>query len=51
MHPTFVHVPPKVEYFSIIATFFPNWEALIPAIYPPGPDPITIISYFLSVFV
>ena len=47
MHPTFKQVPPKVAYFSIIATFFPNCDALIAAIYPPGPEPITIMSYFM----
>lgn len=49
MHPTFKHVPPKVEYFSINATFFPNCDALIAEMYPPGPEPITMISYFIAV--
>ena len=40
---------PKVEYFSIIAAFKPNCEALTAAIYPPGPDPITIKSYFIFI--
>ena len=47
IHPQFKHIPPNV-FFSIIATYLPNCAALIAATYPPGPDPITITSYFLG---
>ena len=45
MHPTFKHVPPSVEYFSIIAVFMPNCAQRIAATYPPGPEPIMATSY------
>ena len=44
MQPTLRQVPPKVEYFSIIAVFNPSWEQRIADTYPPGPEPIIITS-------
>ena len=44
MQPTFKQVPPSVFLDSMQAVFNPNWEDLIAATYPPGPDPITITN-------
>ena len=43
MHPRFKQVPPS-WFFSMIATLEPSCAALIAAVYPPGPAPITIKS-------
>ena len=49
MQPTFKHVPPNELYFSTSAVFIPNCAHLIAATYPPGPAPITVTSYFITV--
>ena len=37
-------IPPRVEYFSIIAVLKPNWAQRIAETYPPGPEPIMVTS-------
>ena len=50
IHPTLRQVPPKVLYFSMMATVNPNCAALIAATYPPGPEPIIAKLYCILVF-
>ena len=44
MQPTFMQVPP-IHSFSNRTTDFPSWAALRAATYPPGPPPITAMSF------
>src|ERR1700675_1694091 len=45
MVPLFAHTPPTAACFSTSATRFPALTAWIAARCPPGPEPMTIISY------
>ena len=49
IQPTLRHVPPKVEYFSMIAVLKPNWAQRMAETYPPGPEPIMTTSNELIV--
>ena len=51
MQPTLRQVPPKVEYFSIMAVLKPSCAQRIAETYPPGPEPIMTTSNELIVCV
>ena len=44
IHPTLRQVPPRVEYFSIMAVLKPSCAQRIADTYPPGPEPIMTTS-------